>query len=423
MANREIINVIGGKDKLSFEALYFDEYLQSQRVTRKPSALPGSTRERTVGVFESELIPEEIIDAYDDIDVALERYIYNMTSSLETLRAIGRRFDYVDNGLQINKNSKPSDLVLLLRELVSANRITEEQAEGIIPDIFQRAMAIRKKEATGLELSRTLGYLSGLVEFTSTLSQLLDTTFVMVRNNPIGTLSAVLNTSVTGEMVGIDVEQIASEFVKDKTSGVDGSRFSSKLKPLTNFANNSLRKLLRTTGFIQTDRRMKNANLTANFNRYRKLANEYYRDKNSNKSKLFVSELNYLGLSPNQQQDFIAQLKKFKPGRPDSQQFRNAPIVRQVLFSRLNESQPMSKGSRALAASTNPNAQIFYMMKSFMVNQMNNARSEMITRLTDTRLSGLERRRAAYDLFTLFIALMGVGVPVSAFKDFIAGRS
>ena len=49
---------------------------------------------------------------------------------------------------------------------------------------------------------------------------------------------------------------------------------------------------------------MKNANLTANFNRYRKLANEYYRDKNSNKSKLFVSELNYLGLSPNQQQDF-----------------------------------------------------------------------------------------------------------------------
>ena len=53
---------------------------------------------------------------------------------------------------------------------------------------------------------------------------------------------------------------------------------------------------------------------------------------------------------------------------------------------------------------------------------MNNARSEMITRMFDGRLSRLERRKALYDLLTLFIALMGVGVPVSAFKDFIAGR-
>jgi hypothetical protein len=418
LANKEIIPVLGGKETAYYEAIYFDDYLRQEGFKKPKGATPSSTKERTVGVLEGDLIPSKIIDAYDDIDVALERYIYNMTSSLETLRIIGRRYTYEDTGIKINKNEVPSDLSVLLRELVAANRITEEQAEGIIPDIFQRAVRVRKQEAAPLELLRSLGYISGLVEFTSTLSQLLDTSFVMVRNNPIGTLAAVLRTDVKGQMVDIDVEQIASEFVQDKTARTDGS----KLAKAANFSNKALRKLLMTTGFRQLDMRMKNANLTANFNRYRKLTKEYYRDRNSKKSKLFVSELSYLGLSPNQQIQFMAELKRFKPGKPDAEQFRNAPIVRQVLFSRINESQPMSKGSRPLAATENPNAQILYMMKSFMVNQMNSVRSEIIQRIANPRLSALERRRALSDLFMLLFALAGVGVPVAGLKDFVAGR-
>jgi len=418
LANKEIIPVLGGKETAYYEAIYFDDYLRQEGFKKPKGATPSSTKERTVGVLEGDLIPSKIIDAYDDIDVALERYIYNMTSSLETLRIIGRRYTYEDTGIKINKNEVPSDLSVLLRELVAANRITEEQAEGIIPDIFQRAVRVRKQEAAPLELLRSLGYISGLVEFTSTLSQLLDTTFVTVKNNPIGTLSAILNNTVTGQMVGIDVEQIASEFVQDKTARTDGSKFAKA----ANLSNKSLRKLLMTTGFRQLDMRMKNANLTANFNRYRKLTNGYYRDRNSNKSKLFASELSYLGLSPNQQIQFMAELKRFKPGKPNSDQFRNAPLVRQVLFSRLNESQPMSKGSRPLAATENPNAQILYMMKSFMVNQMNNARSEIINRIADPRLSNLERRRAVIDLLRLLAGLAAIGMPVAGLKDFIAGR-
>jgi hypothetical protein len=418
LANKEIIPVLGGKETAYYEAIYFDDYLRQEGFKKPKGATPSSTKERTVGVLEGDLIPSKIIDAYDDIDVALERYIYNMTSSLETLRIIGRRYTYEDTGIKINKNEVPSDLSVLLRELVAANRITEEQASGIIPDIFQRAVRVRKQEAAPLELLRSLGYISGLVEFTSTLSQLLDTSFVMVRNNPIGTLAAVLRTDVKGQMVDIDVEQIASEFVQDKTARTDGS----KLAKAANFSNKALRKLLMTTGFRQLDMRMKNANLTANFNRYRKLTKEYYRDRNSKKSKLFVSELSYLGLSPNQQIQFMAELKRFKPGKPDAEQFRNAPIVRQVLFSRINESQPMSKGSRPLAATENPNAQILYMMKSFMVNQMNSVRSEIIQRIANPRLSALERRRALSDLFMLLFALAGVGVPVAGLKDFVAGR-
>ena len=418
LANKEIIPVLGGQETAYYEAIYFDDYLRQEGFKKPKGATPSSTKERTVGVLEGDLIPSKIIDAYDDIDVALERYIYNMTSSLETLRIIGRRYTYEDTGIKINKNEVPSDLSVLLRELVAANRITEEQAEGIIPDIFQRAVRVRKQEGAPLELLRSLGYISGLVEFTSTLSQLLDTTFVTVKNNPIGTLSAILNNTVTGQMVGIDVEQIASEFVQDKTARTDGSKFSKA----ANLSNKSLRKLLMTTGFRQLDMRMKNANLTANFNRYRKLTNGYYRDRNSNKSKLFASELSYLGLSPNQQIQFMAELKRFKPGKPNAEQFRNAPLVRQVLFSRLNESQPMSKGSRPLAATENPNAQILYMMKSFMVNQMNNARSEIINRIADPRLSNLERRRAVIDLLRLLAGLVAIGMPVAGLKDFIAGR-
>ena len=418
LANKEIIPVLGGQETAYYEAIYFDDYLRQEGFKKPKGATPSSTKERTVGVLEGDLIPSKIIDAYDDIDVALERYIYNMTSSLETLRIIGRRYTYEDTGIKINKNEVPSDLSVLLRELVAANRITEEQAEGIIPDIFQRAVRVRKQEGAPLELLRSLGYISGLVEFTSTLSQLLDTTFVTVKNNPIGTLSAILNNTVTGQMVGIDVEQIASEFVQDKTARTDGSKFSKA----ANLSNKSLRKLLMTTGFRQLDMRMKNANLTANFNRYRKLTNGYYRDRNSNKSKLFASELSYLGLSPNQQIQFMAELKRFKPGKPNAEQFRNAPLVRQVLFSRLNESQPMSKGSRPLAATENPNAQILYMMKSFMVNQMNNARSEIINRIADPRLSNLERRRAVIDLLRLLAGLAAIGMPVAGLKDFIAGR-
>ena len=417
LANKEIIK-IGNKETAYFEAIYFDDYLSQQGFKKPKGTTPSSIKERTVGVRESELIPEKIIDAYDDIDVALERYIYNMTSSLETLRFIGRRYTYENNGIQINKNQVPSELSVLLREQVAANRITEEQATGIIPDIFQRATKVRKQEAAPVELLRSLGYISGLVELTSTLSQLLDTTFVTVRNNPLTTISAILNTTVTGQMVGVDVEQIASEFVQDKTARTKSSRTAR----VADLSNKSVRKLLKTTGFIQLDIRMKNANLTANFNRYRKLANEYYKDRNSKKSKLFISELTYLGLSPNEQIQFIAQLKKFKPGKPDAQQFRNAPLVREVLFGRLQETQPMSKGSRPLAALEDPNKNILYMMKSFMVSQMNNARSEIIKRIFDTRLSGLERRRAVTDLLRLLAGLLAIGIPVSALKDFIAGR-
>ena len=417
LANKEIVK-IGNKETAYFEAIYFDDYLSQQGFKKPKGTAPSSIKERTVGVRESELIPKKIIDAYDDIDVALERYIYNMTSSLETLRFIGRRYTYENNGIQINKNQVPSELSVLLRELVAANRITEEQATGIIPDIFQRATKVRKQEAAPAELLRSLGYISGLVEFTSTLSQLLDTTFVTVRNNPLTTISAILNTTVTGQKVGVDVEQIASEFVQDKTARTKSSRTAR----VADFSNKSLRFLLATTGFRQLDIRMKNANLTANFNRYRKLANEYYKNRDSKKSKLFISELTYLGLSPNEQIQFIAQLKKFKPGNPDAQQFRNAPLVRQVLFSRLQETQPLSKGSRPLAATENPNTQILYMMKSFMISQMNNARSEIINRIFDTRLSGLERRRAATDLLRLLAGLLAIGMPVAALKDFIAGR-
>ena len=417
LANKEIVK-IGNKETAYFESIYFDDYLSQQGFKKPKGTTPSSIKQRTVGVRESELIPEKIIDAYDDIDVALERYIYNMTSSLETLRFIGRRYTYENNGIQINKNQVPSELSVLLRELVAANRITEEQATGIIPDIFQRATKVRKQEAAPAELLRSLGYISGLVELTSTLSQLLDTTFVTVKNNPLTTISAILNTTVTGQMVGVDVEQIANEFVQDKTARTKSSRTAR----VANFSNKSLRFLLTTTGFRQLDIRMKNANLTANFNRYRKLANEYYKNRDSNKSKLFISELTYLGLSPNEQIQFIAQLKKFKPGNPDAQQFRNAPLVRQVLFGRLQETQPLSKGSRPLAATENPNIQILYMMKSFMVSQMNNARSEIINRIFDTRLSGLERRRAATDLLRLLAGLLAIGIPVAGLKDFIAGR-
>jgi hypothetical protein len=62
------------------------------------------------------------------------------------------------------------------------------------------------------------------------------------------------------------------------------------------------------------------------------------------------------------------------------------------------------------------------MMKSFMVNQMNSVRSEIIQRIANPRLSALERRRALSDLFMLLFALAGVGVPVAGLKDFIAGR-
>ena len=158
---------------------------------------------------------------------------------------------------------------------------------------------------------------------------------------------------------------------------------------------------------------MKETNLTANYNRYRKLSRGYYKNRNSANSKKFVAELTAMGYSEQEQVQLIANLKKGN---------RNSAYIRSLLFNKLAETQPLTQAEMALGIVNNPNLRLFVAMKSFMVKQLNFVRDRMLVNMFGPGRTTAQRVKASKDLALLLTFMVMAGFPVDALKDFLAGR-
>ena len=387
-AQDNVIISVGSKETALQEAQEWDKFI-TQLSASNPDMLPGNVRERAM----KGEIPDGLLQYYEDPAPAMESYIFNMVSASETVSLIGSRFVTNKEGTQMDQASK---LGRLIQELRASGAIIDEQADRTIPEIMKLILSPKKGESRILQLARSFGYGTLLVEFTSTLSQLYDLPFIMLDNGVFPTLNAMFGSRLKGSAFGIDTEKISQEFAGDDK-----------------FLEKAVRLGLRSTGFTKLDQIMKETNLTANYRRYRKLANLYYRNRDSSQIKTFTAELTALGYSPEEQNQLIADLKK---GDQDS------ALVRSLLFNKLAETQPLTSAEMAMGVVGNPNLRIAVAMKSFMIKQLVFTKDRMLADMFGPGRTNAQRLKASKELTKLLAFMLLIGVPVDALKDLLAGR-
>ena len=382
---------IGNKKTAALEAQQWDQFTRGFNPEGRRN-LPGNFLSRTE---ELNVIPDELLDAYEDPAAAMERYIYNTVSAIQTTKLMGSKFANVPEGMKI---PPASELGLLIQDLKSKGEISIEDADGTVPDIFAMILSPMQMENVYFQLARTFGYGTLLVEFTSTLSQLYDLPFIMLDNGVFGTAAAMFGPRLKGDNFGIDTQQVSAEFAGD-------NRVLEK----------AVRLGLKATGFTKLDQIMKETNLTANYNRYRKLSRGYFKDRNSVKSKKFIAELTAMGYSQQEQTQLIADLKKGN---------RDSAYIRSLLFNKLSETQPLTQAEMAMGIVGNPNLRFTVAMKSFMIKQLNFVKDRMIVEMIDGVRTGDAQKikKASKDIALLMTFMLMIGLPVDALKDFLAGR-
>ena len=384
----EVVIEIGSDRTAAFEAQQWDVFTMGTK-TRGGSKIPGNLKERTA--YLDDVIPDDLLDAYEDPSVAMENYIFNIVSATENVKLVGRRFTTEGDKIKV---PVASELGKLIQELRANGEISNENADYTVPDIFRMILTAQQGERIYLQIARTFGYGTLLVEFTSTLSQLYDLPFIMLDNGVLGTAGAMFGQRLKGEDFGIDTQQVSAEFSSDNRA-----------------LEKAVRLGLKATGFTKLDQIMKETNLTANYNRYRKLSRGYYKDRNSSNSKKFVAELTAMGYSEQEQVKLIADLKEGN---------RNSAYIRSLLFNKLAETQPLTQAEMALGIVNNPNLRLFVAMKSFMIKQLNFVKDRMLVNMA--RGTKAQRIKASKDLALLLTFMVMAGFPVDALKDFLAGR-
>ena len=368
------------------EALEFDKYIRSGEYTKR-GVKPRNTKQRTI-----EFIEDEISDAYADPGPALETYIHNMVLATETMRLLGRRYEVEGENVRFEKGSL---LSTTLQKLEAEGKIDSEQAFRTIPHFAKIILNPVMKENPFLAGMRSFSYFTLLVEPTTTLSQLFDLPFQMYDKGFFPVLSAGLGkkTFRLGD-VGIDNEQVSAEFKNEKKWMAEAVRLG-----------------LKSTGFTRLDQLMKETAMQANYNRYRKLARGYYKNRNSNQSKKFKTELEFI--MGDDADKAIAALKKGD---------RNNALVRELIRNKLLETQPISRMQQPLIVSQNPNTRSLFLMKSFMVTQLNFVVNKMLSQTFGKNKTKQQRLQGATDLAKLMFFMLMIGMPVDALKDLLAGR-
>ena len=386
----EVVIEIGSDRTAAFEAQQWDVFTMGTK-TGGGSKIPGNLKERTA--YLDDVIPDDLLDAYEDPSVAMENYIFNIVSATENVKLVGRRFTTEGDEIKV---PVASELGALIQQLRANGEISNENADYTVPDIFRMILTAQQGERIYLQIARTFGYGTLLVEFTSTLSQLYDLPFIMLDNGVLGTAGAMFGQRLKGEDFGIDTQQVSAEFASDNRA-----------------LEKAVRLGLKATGFTKLDQIMKETNLTANYNRYRKLSRGYYKDRNSSNSKKFVAELTAMGYSEQEQVQLIADLKKGN---------RNSAYIRSLLFNKLAETQPLTQAEMALGIVNNPNLRLFVAMKSFMVKQLNFVKDRMLINMFGPGRTTAQRIKASKELALLLTFMVMAGLPVDALKDFLAGR-
>jgi len=386
-------------------AAEFNVYLNNKMYkTNLGEKVPGFLQKRKGGMLSQEELP-----FYEDPEVALGAYVNSIIVKTEEARMFGNKALQRNKKMEldgkstyrVNLSDPQGELSRLVGRLFSEGKLDKRQMGDLffgLDQMFGPPIKGKEQESNMRQFGRLASYGSLLVDPTTTLSQLYDLAFMALDNPNVLRIAKTIFTQkdFNLEMAGIDPTLMSAEF---RPNNQQRQRF---LEKTVKFG-------LKSVGFTQLDKLMKETNLTVNYNRYRRISK---RPKNSKEFKKFRSEVEFM-VGP---QDAERTINDFKNGVYDS------PYVRELVVRKLLETQPVNAFEMPMAVRKNPNLRMWYTMKSFIIKQANLVNDRMISKILSRTSSGEEKGKAILELIYLIFLFQMAGIPIDFIKDMFAGR-
>ena len=382
-----------------------------------------------------EKLSEEDVQFYLDPVQAFNKYIIQMTTTIETANFAGV------NKPEANSPSKDritvdydptSELGRLVAKLMRENPDLESQQKfrEYLPQIYKAIMSKGAQETQLFAWMRQFSYFSLLVEFTSTLSQLYDLPFIMYDNGFLDTLRSMIGNKEFNVGDYLDQDRMIEENF--------GGNKDAALMKITSQG-------LKLTGFRKLDQIMKNTTMDANYKRYMNISKglnlsyinpdgsikKEFEGRFNNKQRKFLAEINrFLSpqvTNPNEPMELLVALRT----EPRNRNQRQQDLIKSTLVAKLFQNQPLSELRMPLAVRQDPNMRMWYTMKSFMIVQINTARNLAFNKIARglnkaVKTGGKEGVDELKEGMLALVALMGyfvlLGIPVDFVKDIISGR-
>jgi len=336
--------------------------------------VPGNLKPRDV-----DLITDEMLDYYQDPVQALSNYVIDMVTAIETRKLVGtQKFDGEritgTLGLQMERMRQVGDL--------------SDQDMADITTIVSKLFGAKKSENLALQDLRTLTYLGLLNDVSSTMTQLKDLAMSFYRYGVFNTVRATMDDKIALEDIGKAGKRITTEIEAAP------DRF---LAQSLNFVHSKM------TGFRQLDGKMKTVALNAG---YRKMQRAARSNPDSTAYKKLVSKLKFM-----QGDQYVSTIAALKADTKND-------YVMEALYNELADVQPIGRLEMPELYNGSPNSRIFYSLKSFAIVHFSFFRQETLNKIATpgSRLEGME------NLFKFMVALLSVGIPVDALKDWLFGR-
>lgn len=408
------------------EEIFFEQLIRQGKL----KGTGASARENRV----IELLEEDTLKFYVSPEEALSRYITEMYTAIESAKfaGIGRPKVTNSKGLAINSEFDiTTELGRLAQQIESEERakmvdgmptLKQELMNDYLPRLHEAIMANNNQENAALRFARQFSYFSLLIEVTSTLSQLYDLPFIMYDNGVLNTFKSMIGKKSFNVKDYMDVDNVVEENFKDAKS-------NQGLKKIIDFG-------LTATGFRALDILMKNTTMDANYNRYRKIAQESFNpdgtikkglsEKKTQEALKFKAEvIKFLPVNRAQAladpfSEFIMSLKK----EPETRNEYENSVISSALVQKLLVNQPLSNLRMPLSVMEDPNLRMVYTMKSFMIVQINNTRNLSFNKIAEgvrTNNKSLVKEGVG-NLAKLMFFFVMCGIPVDLIKDLLAGR-
>ena len=328
------------------------EKLARSRMYRAGTGDPKNSKERRIS-----LIEDSQLQYYADPTKALENYLEQNITSIETKKLIGDGF----SGKTVGTKPVSGRLGKVMDELVQQGRLRQDQID-VVQGIVEARFGQHGRQFGFIKGAKNLGYIASMGSPMSTLTQLGDFYFSMVQNGLLPTIQATLGRKTFKlDDLGLAKESISAEHK-------DAGAFS-----------NAVDTVFKLTGLTRIDRLAKESNINASYNVLRKGAKAKV---TSNKYKKTLRRLKKI-----QGNDAFKTIADLQNGR-------KSDLVVEAIYNELADIAPISLTEMPEYYAKNPNLRIGYSLKSYTIKQFNFIRERTWVKLMNGLATGNPREVA-----------------------------
>ena len=350
-----------------------------QGFRRASATRPGFSKARGV-----EEITETLRPFYHTPAESLYAYVRAATMDLEMARFFGKDLVQTEVGKQKFTNTEASVGNLVGRELAEGH-LDHKQAQKMIEMLQARFQGGERASSRLVQEARNLGNLGLLGNLVSAATQMADSAMAVYSQGLRSTLIAAARQFTGKQKISTKefglADHIAEEFVSPTRTAA--------------WLNNAFK----YSGFSAIDRFGKNVHIGAALDKYTRWA----QSPEGRKRIAGKYEAAYGA-------EFPRLLGDLKEGRMTER-------VRSLLFSELSDVQPISKAELPEAYLRNPNGRLVYMLKTFMLKQMDLVRRDAYEEIKKGNVAKGVKNLATY---AMVLGLSEAGT--QAVKDWLMGR-